>query len=86
MRNFEFTWYEKNDRLKMERHNKVQAAVVDTAEIGTAAKLATDIFCRTFGNLNKNEIVSIQQIDKDGNPIGEPITPMGGSSIVPIAK
>ena len=31
MRNFEFTWYEKNDRLKMERHNKVQAAVVDTA-------------------------------------------------------
>ena len=86
MRNFEFTWYEKNDRLKMERHNKIQAAVVDTAEIGIAAKLATDIFCRTFGNLNKNEIVSIQQIDKDGNPIGEPIVPMEGSSIVPIAK
>ena len=86
MRNFEFTWYEKNDRLKMERRNKVQAAVVDTAEIGTAAKLATDIFCRTFGNLNKNEIVSIQQIDKDGNPIGEPILPMEGSSIIPIAK
>ena len=86
MRNFEFTWYEKNDRLKMERHNKVQAAVVDTEEIGTAAKLATDIFCRTFGNLNKNEILSIQQIDKDGNPIGEPIVPMEGSSIVPISK
>ena len=85
MRNFEFTWYEKNDRLKMKRHNKVQAAVVDTAEIG-AAKLATDIFCRTFGNLNKNEIVSIQQIDKNGNPIGEPIVPMEGSSIVPISK
>ena len=86
MRNFEFTWYEKNDRLKMKRHNKVQAAVVDTAEIGTAAKLATDLFCRTLGNLNKNEIVSIQQIDKDGNPIGEPIVPMEGSSIVPISK
>ena len=86
MRNFEFTWYEKNDRLKMERYNKVQAAVVDTAEIGTAAKLATDIFCRTFGNLKKNEIVSIQEIDKNGNPIGEPIVPMEGSSIIPIAK
>ena len=50
------------------------------------AKAATDLFCRTLGNLNKNEIVSIQQIDKDGNPIGEPILPMEGSSIVPIAK
>ena len=75
MRNFEFTWYEKNDRLKMERHNKVQAAVVDTAEIGTAAKLATDIFCRTFGNLKKVTINFIQEVDNKGNNIGEPIVP-----------
>lgn len=84
MQRFNFTWYAKKD--KIERHTKVQTNVADSAELSIGAKAATDLFCRTLGNLNKNEIVSIQQIDKNGNPIGEPILPMEGSSIVPIAK
>lgn len=86
MRNFEFTWYDKNSRVKVERHNKISVAVKDTTEIGIAAKQATDLFCRNFGNLKKNEIVSIQEIDKNGNPVGEPITPMEGSSIIPVSR
>ena len=84
MQRFNFTWYAKQD--KIERHTKVQTNVADSAELSIGAKGATDLLCRTLGNLNKNEIVSIQQIDKDGNPIGEPILPMEGSTIVPIAK
>ena len=84
MQRFNFTWYAKQD--KIERHTKVQTNVADSAELSIGAKAATDLLSRTLGNLNKNEIVSIQQIDKDGNPIGEPILPMEGSSIVPIAK
>ena len=78
MKNFIFEWFE---NIKFGeptiRKNTVHAR---NAQDATAA------FIRTFGNLKKNEIVSIQEIDKNGNPIGEPIVPMEGSSIIPIAK
>lgn len=86
MRNFEFTWYAKKDRQKINRHNKLSVNCKDSAEIGVAAKQATDVFCKTFGNLNQIEIISIQEYDKDGNPVGEVITPMEGSSIIPVSK
>lgn len=84
MRRFMFNWYETKDRQKIERHNLVEGSIKDSAEIGNAAKLATDLFCKIFGNLKQNTIVSIQEIDAEGQPVGEPITPMGDIKTVPI--
>lgn len=86
MRSFEFTWYEIQDRNKIERHNIIKGSIKDDAEVGAAAKLATDLFCKTFGNLKKNTIISIQEIDKDGRPVGEVITPMGESKVIPVGR
>jgi hypothetical protein len=36
---------------------------------------ATSVFMRTFGNLKLNTINFIQEVDKEGNPVGEQIKP-----------
>lgn len=68
MKNFIFTWH-KNERYgdAIIRKNKI---VCDNPQDATAA------FMRGFGNLKKNTIISIQEVDNNGNAIGEPITPM----------
>lgn len=85
MRKFEVTWYSKKDKAKIERHNTVMVSKPN-GDIGKDAKAASEIFCATFGSLKKNEIVKLQEIDDAGAPIGEPITPMEDSSVVPVRK
>ena len=84
MRKFEITWF-KNERNPIERKNLV-TVTRPTGAIEKDAKTALGIFSSAFGNLKKNTIVSIIEIDKDGNQIGEPITPVDGSSIVPTGR
>lgn len=64
MKTFIVTWYSNKDEVT--RHNKITANHVADASVS---------FARNFGNLKKNTIISFQEIDKDGNPIGEPIVP-----------
>lgn len=83
MKNFEFTWYA-NERYgePIQRKNIVGLSK-PTGLIEYDAKAATELFTKGFGNLKKNTIVSIQELDAKGNPVGEPIVP-DTDAIVPV--
>lgn len=57
-----------------------------TDDIGKDAHAAVNIFVSAIGNLKKFDIIEIQELDKEGKMIGEPIKPVSDSSIVPIKK
>ena len=85
MRTFEITWY-KNDKTPIERKNKV-TVTRPTSAIEKDAKYAVGLFSSEFGNLKKNTIISIAEIDANGNQIGDLITPVEGeNSIIPIGR
>ena len=85
MRTFEITWY-KNERNPIERKNRV-LVTRPTGTIEKDAKYAVGLFTSEFGSLKKNSIISIAEVDKDGNQIGELITPMDGeNAIVPTGR
>lgn len=79
---FDFTWY-KNEKYgqPMQRTNRVM--VVSNGDIGQAAKAATNVFTKNFGNLKRNTIISIQEINEKGEKVGEPIIPQDETSIIP---
>lgn len=87
MRKFVFTW-QKVSKYDNEPicHNVVSVNHHPDANIGIVAKNATDVFKSSFGNLKKNRIISIQEIDENGTPIGEAIIPDDDTSIVPTKK
>lgn len=84
-RTFAFKWYE-NTRYgsPLERTNSV--IVAGTGDTGHDAKSATEIFCKSFGSLKKNTIISIQELNSKGEPVGEPIIPNDENSIIPAKK
>lgn len=84
-RTFDFTWYE-NVRFgqPMVRINRV--IVASKGDVGQAAKAATNVFTKNFGNLKKTTIISIQEINEKGEKIGEPIVPQDKTSIVPTGR
>lgn len=62
----------------------VKVTVAGTLGDTVAPQAALEIFMRNFGNLKKNEIIKIQQINENGENIGEPIVPQGDSAIIPV--
>lgn len=76
MKFFIITWIE-NKKNSIQRQNSVMS---------TDAKSALDVFIKNFGNLKKNIIISIQEVDKNGDFIGEPIVPADETSIVPVRR
>ena len=58
----------------------------ETGNIGTDAKNALNIFIARNGNLKKNNILSIQELDAMNFPIGESIVPMDNTSIIPTGR
>lgn len=85
-RNFVFKWYENvKYGTPITRVNCILVSK-GTGDIGRDAKLATDLFCKSFGNLKKNTIVSIQELNEAGKPVGEPIIPAEKNSIIPEKK
>ena len=83
---FDFTWYE-NVRFGqlMVRTYRVMVAS-NNGDVGQAAKAATNVFTKNFGNLKRTTIVSIQEIDEKGEKVGEPIVPQDDTSIVPTGR
>lgn len=83
-KDFLFVWYKKEKYgNNIERHNLISIETkVD--DIGVNAKTAMNLFCNQFGNLKNNEIVCIQELDANGNAVGEPIVPINGSNMVPL--
>lgn len=85
MKTFEITWY-KNERNPITRKNKVLVPRA-TGAIEKDAKRALGIFIEGFGGLNKNTVVSIAELDENGNQVGELITPVEGeNTIVPTKR
>jgi hypothetical protein len=88
VRNYEFTWYptkEKKYGIPVIRTNMIKLS----HPIGKTAvdtKSAVEIFSKSFGNLNKNTIVTIREYDENGQ-IGEDITPAEGeNAIIPVKR
>ena len=83
---FRFTWY-KNEKYgeSLTRHTFITVSPA-TGAIEKDGKRAVELFCNEFGSLKYNSIVKIQELDEDGNQIGEDIVPQEGSVIVPTAK
>jgi hypothetical protein len=67
MKTFEILWF-KNEKYgnPIERKTVIQS---------TDAQSALQVFMSANGNLKKNTVIHIQELDKDGEPVGEPIVP-----------
>ena len=73
-------WYLTKDKDKMERTTMIRLGTA-TDDISINAKRAVNLFVSSCGNLKKNTIVWIKEMDEDGNQIGEDIIPTGDSII-----
>jgi hypothetical protein len=67
MKNFDIEW-KKNEKYGNEviRTNRI---------VADKAQTAVSLFMQTFGNLKKNDIIQVQEIGINGEPVGEPIIP-----------
>ena len=86
MRKFSIRWQEKQKFGESSIRTSNITLSKPTGDIGYDAKAALNILCNRFGNLHKIEIHAIQEVDKENNPIGEVIKPIGESSVVPVSK
>lgn len=86
MRKFIFEWYKKEKYGEpIVRKNEITVSA-DIKDIGKAAEAATNLFTKSFGSLKKNEIKTIQEINEKGEPVGEVITPVNGTTIEPTRR
>ena len=67
MKTFEILWF-KNEKYGNPIERKVVVQSID-------AQSALQVFMSANGNLKKNTVIHIQELNKDGNPVGEPIVP-----------
>jgi hypothetical protein len=67
MKTFEILWF-KNEKYGNPIERKTVIKSID-------AKSALQVFMSANGNLKKNTIIHIQELDKNGEPVGEPIVP-----------
>lgn len=78
------TWYPTRDGDNMKRDTFIKLSK-PTGQTNYDAKAALNIFISKFGNIKKNTIVKIIEMDENGQ-IGEPITPMEDSAIIPAGR
>ena len=88
-RKYLFKWYEtKTGKYRKEPLYRTTQIVFENAigNVNIDCKKAVTLFTQLYGNLNKINIVWIKELDKDGNQIGEDITPSEENQIIPIEK
>lgn len=78
------TWYPTRDGDNMRRDTFIKLSK-PTGQTNYDAKAALNIFISKFGNIKKNTIIKIIEMDENGQ-IGEPITPMEDSTIIPAGR
>ena len=86
MRKFSISWQEKQKFGEPSIRISNIILSKSTGDIGKDAKAALNILISNFKSLKYIDVINIQEIDKEGNPIGEPIKPMEDTSIVPTGK
>ena len=87
VRYYIFKWYETKGAKygnPIIRTNKITLSH-PSGETAVDAKVAVNIFITTYGNLNCNTIVSIKEMNENGQ-IGEDIIPSEDNSIIPSNK
>lgn len=80
-----FLFYYTDLRSGMNLKRKVTLSR-STGNISIDAKNALGVFINSTGTLKYIDVTEIQELDKENNPIGEPIRPVGDTSIVPTKK
>ena len=86
MRNFIITYAPIQKFGKMVTRNTKIIISKPSGNIGIDAKAAVGVFINSVGSLKKNEIIEIQEVDENNEPIGEVIKPMDNTSIVPTGR
>ena len=84
IRNYNIEWYPTKDGENFKRKTFIRLSK-PTGRTEYDAKAALNIFTASCGNLKKNTIVKIVEMDENGQ-IGEDIVPTDGSSIIPEKK
>ena len=84
IRNYNIEWYPTKDGVEFKRSNFIRLSK-PTGRTEYDAKAALNIFTASYGNLKKNTIIRIKEMDENGQ-IGEDIVPTDGSSIIPEKK
>lgn len=84
-RNYNIEWYKTKERNPIHRNTFIQLSK-PTGQTNIDAKAALNIFISNNGNLNKNTIVKIIEMDENGQ-IGEDIVPTDNeNAIVPVGR
>ena len=84
IRNYNIEWYPTKDGIEFKRSTFIRLSK-PTGRTEYDAKAAVGIFTASHGNLKKNTIIKIIEMDENGQ-IGEDIVPTDGSSIIPEKK
>lgn len=85
VRNYNIEWYPTKEFKPINRHSFIQLSN-PTGETAKDAKAALGIFINTNGNLKKNTIVRIIEMDENGQ-IGEDIVPTSNeNAIIPAGR
>ena len=85
IRKYNIEWYPRKYSNPINRHCFIKL-IKPTGERNIDAKAALNIFISNNGNLKKNTIVKIIEMDENGQ-IGEPIVPTDNeNTIIPIKK
>jgi hypothetical protein len=84
IRNYNIEWYPTRDGVEFKRSSFIRLSK-PTGKTEYDAKAALNIFTASCGNLKKNTIVKIIEMDENGQ-IGEPIKPTEENAIIPIKK
>lgn len=84
-RDYNIEWYVTKERNPINRHSFIHLSK-PTGKTEIDAKAALGVFINTNGNLKKNTIVRIKEMDEHGQ-IGEDIVPTEGkNAIIPIGR
>lgn len=78
-------WYPAKDGEIVSRTTMIKLSN-PTGKTEIDAKSAINIFTKSCGNLKKNTIINIKELDGEGNQIGEDIIPSNDSNIIPSGR
>lgn len=73
-RTYAINWYPTKDGESVSRTTMVKISK-PTGKTDIDAKAAVGLFTKSCGNLKRNTIIKIQELDENGKQIGEDITP-----------
>ena len=85
-RTYAINWYPTKDGEFVSRTTMIKISN-PTGKTDIDAKTAVGLFTKSCGNLKRNTIIKIQELDENGTQIGEDITPsIEENAIIPTGR